>query len=72
MSTYRCFGSLSCIHVSVSLLSSSHSVVHRNVGNESQMVNFASDSLFKLDDVGMRNITKYFQHMSTWVLNYVL
>jgi hypothetical protein len=53
-------------------MSSAHSVVHRNVGSESHMVNFASDSLFKLDDVGMRNRTKYFQHMSTWVLNYVL
>jgi len=53
-------------------LSSACAVVHRNVGSESHMVNFARDGLFKLDDVGMRNITKYFQHMSTWVLNYVL
>jgi len=49
MSAYRCFASSSCTHVSVSLLSSAHSVVYRNVGSESYMVNFASDSLFKLD-----------------------
>jgi hypothetical protein len=36
--------------VSVSLLSSAHSVVYRNVGSESHMVNVASDSLFKLDE----------------------
>ena len=58
MSPYSCCASPTCILVTVSFLSSGQSVFHRNVGSENHMINFASDSLFRLDDVGSEEYNK--------------
>jgi hypothetical protein len=57
-SSYSCCASPTCILVTVSFLSSGQSVFHRNVGSENHIIKFASDSLFRLDDVGSEEYNK--------------